>query len=91
MQRMQRLQGARQPSQACASACAGQLSRPLPVVKQLGRCKRAYKHNIVCYASSPAGVTSTLEKSQEARPLPTRTESVVDDPRLANPLERQNR
>jgi HAD superfamily hydrolase (TIGR01509 family) len=36
-------------------------------------------------------VTSTLEKTQEARPLPTRTESVVDDPRLGNPLERQNR
>lgn len=91
MQQMKHLQGARQPSQAGASACARKLSKPLVAVKQQGRFKRTCKHNILCYASSPAGVTSTLEKSQEARPLPTRTESVVDDPRLANPLERQNR
>lgn len=89
MQGFQRLQGLRQPSQACASA--GQQVKPLPVVRQQGRFRRSVKQHIACYASAPVGVVSTLEKTQEARPLPTRTESVVDDPKLGNPLERQNR
>lgn len=89
MQGLERPPRLRQLSQACASA--GFQVMPLPVVRQQGRVKRSIRQHISCYATAPAGVTSTLEKTQEARPLPTRTESVVDDPRLGNPLERQNR
>eukprot|EP00878_Enallax_costatus_P001251 GHUV01001395.1.p1 GENE.GHUV01001395.1~~GHUV01001395.1.p1 ORF type:complete len:329 (+),score=51.58 GHUV01001395.1:231-1217(+) len=89
MQGLQRQQRLRQPSQACASA--GLHITPLHVVRRPRRSSRNATQRIVCYASAPVGVTSTIEKTQEARPLPTRTESVVDDPRLANPLERQNR
>lgn len=52
--------------------------------------QRRRQHRVVAYA---VGVPSTtLERPSQAQlPLPTKTESVVDDPSLMNPLLRQER
>jgi hypothetical protein len=56
------------------------------------RPTRRRVQQVACYAVSvPAGVIEKPVEALEALPLPTRVESVADDPLLKNPLARMER